>query len=80
MSMAAYRWERQNNGDTAAVPLTQQELQTANITKANLSINEVVYNDNKFIHIRTTTGFLPYEEIEDIFTDCTKNGEIQNCD
>ena len=80
MSMAAYRWERQNNGDTAAVPLTQQELQTANITKANLSINEVVYNDNKFIHIRTTTGFLPYEEIEDIFTDCTNYGEIQNCD
>lgn len=70
LSKSGYVWSQQMDGDFLPIPISEQT-EKVNVKDLLLSITEITYEDNLFVHERVEGGFHPMDWIEEIFVNLT---------
>ncbi|MDH7462180.1 HNH endonuclease signature motif containing protein [Chitinophagaceae bacterium 26-R-25] len=71
MTKAAYVWTERKDGEHIPVPLGELPEKDLN-EHLHHSLTEITYEDGLFVHARMVTGFLPTEELEEMFAKYTE--------
>ena len=70
MTKSAYVWREQANGDMETVPIIKLGKDEYREEELNYQMGEVSYQDNVFVHKRVGTGFMPKENLDELFGKC----------